>query len=461
MEKTRTKELTELQKWEREKEKLKGKGYLWYLMLIITIAYMVDEVTTQMATQMQSEIAIGLFNDRMSFMTLASMLTLPIMIINIFYKALSDKYGRKLFLALNTAGMGVGLFIIFLAGKTGGMGGIVIYLIGTALINFMIPNDTQVIYIMETADEDKRGTYYAVAKFFATLSVMLIPAMRNVFMGSDVERWYYVYLIPALIGIFAAVMCKLTLRETDAFLDNRIAWLKMSDQERETLANKKDDSAASQGGIGKAFKFAFSHKQLRWLFIIVGIWGLGSIGVNYYSRIMANFYSTEDVTAALFLYPVTSACMFLFNGTLGDKLGRKKVVLGMAVISLAAFALFFVGCNWQWPPRIVGLLIGAYTGAFYSAGDNLITLMTGESAPTNMRASVMSAQGVINMVSKMISGLIPTIALLVTGDNYSILGWVCLFGSMPFMFLSILFLMMKVGDTSHVNLDTVRGDEWD
>lgn len=457
----REKEQRELRKWEKEKARPKRRFYIWYLLLIITIAYMVDEITTQMAFQMQSEIAIGLFNDRMSIMGLASILTLPIMILNIFYKALSDKYGRKIFMAVNTAGMGVGLFLVFFAGKMGGIGGIAMYLAATALINFMIPNDTQVIYLMETAEENKRGTYYALTKFFATLSVMTIPVMRNIFMGSDITRWYYVYLVPALIGIAAAVMCWFCLRETDVFLDSRIAWLKMTDREREAFINQKDKMAAAQGGVGKAFAFAFSHKQLRWLFIIVGIWGLGSIGVAYYSRIMANYFSTQEVTSALLMYPVICAVMYLFNGTLGDKLGRKKVVLGMSVAALVSYALFFTGCNLRWSPSIVGLLVGAYTGSFYSAGDNLITLMTGESAPTNMRASVMSAQGVVNMISKMLSALIPTIVLLVTADNYSVLGWVCLFGSVPFMFFSILLLMLKVGDTSHVNLDTVQGDEWD
>lgn len=104
---------------------------------------------------------------------------------------------------------------------------------------------------------------------------------------------------------------------------------------------------------------------------------------------------------------------------------------------------------------VAGLLLGSYIGAFYSAGDNISSLMTGEYAPTNMRASVMSAQTVVNIISKMFAMTVPLVALFITKDNYAVLG------SLPAMFVSLFFLITKVGDTSHVNLDTVKGDEWD
>lgn len=181
----RQREQKELAKWEKELNRPKGKFYYWYLVLIITLVYMVDEITSQIGTQMQTEIAIGLFADRMSIMNALSAATFPLIILSVLYKTLSDRYGRRLFLCINTLGMGVGLFLVFLAGKIGDMGGIITYIAATAVINFFIPNDTQLVYIMETADENKRGTMYSIIKSIATVSVMLIPLMRKAFMGDD------------------------------------------------------------------------------------------------------------------------------------------------------------------------------------------------------------------------------------------------------------------------------------
>lgn len=455
----RKKEERELARWEKELAKPARNQAFWFTLFLITVSYLIDELTTVINTQMQTEIAIGLFEDRMSIMSLASMLSLPVMLLAVFYKSLSDRYGRKFFVFFNTLGMGIGLFIVFLAGKMAGIGGAVLYVVASAVINFFVPNDTQVIYIMESADERKRGTYYSISKFFATIGIMLIPLMRKAFMGDNQALWYNVYLVPAVVAGIAAVICFVFLREPEVFVRKRIGYLKMTDQERE--AEAENGAAGESGSIGKAFQFAFAHKQLRWLFIIVGIWGIGSFGTSYYARIMANYYSTEEVTSALLMYPLTCAVMYLFNGILGDKLGRKFVQVTLAGTSLVSFSLLFLGCSLHISPVAAGLLVGAYTGSFYAAGDNIITLMTGESAPTNMRASVMSAIGVVNIVSKMFAMIIPTVGLLISGDNYDVLGWICIFGSIPALALAVFFLITKVGDTNRVSLDTVRGDEWD
>lgn len=452
------KEAKELAKWEKELTKKRSSFYFGYLMLVLSIAYMADEISSQINTQMQSEIAIGLFQNRMSLMGMLNMLSVPIIICVVFYRALSDKYGRKIFLCINTLGMGTGLFLIFLAGKISGMSGIVMYLVASTMISFFIPNDTQVIYIMETAQAGKRGTLVASVKFLASISVMLIPIMRSVFMGNDQTRWFYVYLVPALLAVTASVLCFIGLREPETFIQNRIKYLKTPYEER-NISKKAD--GASEGGIGTAFRFVAKHKQLRWLFIVATIWGLGAFGIQYYSRIMANYYSTEEVTTALLMYPITSAIITLLNGVIGDKAGRKKLVVVMAITSFLSFAILFVSCNLHWNPVIAGLMVGVYIGSFYAVGDNIGTYMTGESAPTSIRASVMSALSMVNIVSKMLAMFVPIIALAVTGDNYQVLGWLCMLGSLPMMLFAILFITTKVGDTSHVDLNTVRGDEWD
>ncbi|MCL2264403.1 MAG: MFS transporter [Treponema sp.] len=458
--KTETARQKEIKRWEREKSKPKKKLYLWYLLIILSLIYIADEVTTLIGTQMQSEIAIGLFQDRMSVMTLLSAFSLPMIALSVFYRTLADKYGRKLFICINTFGMGFALFIVFLAGRTGAVPGIVMYVIATMLINFFVPNDIQAVYLMETAPEKRRATTFAVVKALATLGVVLIPWMRSIFMGRDVALWYWVYLIPAVSIIFVALITVLTARESDVFINNRLDFLRLTEDERmEILARNKE--AKAQGGLSNAFRFAFKHRQLKWLFISNAILALGIMGTAFYPRIAAVFYDTSDVTTVLFLYPFSCALITLFNGVMSDKIGRKIMELFIITSAFLSFLLFYTGCQMHWNPVIIGIMAGFYVGAFYAGGDNLMSIMTSESAPTNLRASVMSAQTVMNIAGGIPAHLIPMIVLFATQDNYSILGWACIIASAPPMAIALFLIAVKVGDTTHVDMNTVRGDEWD
>ena len=121
-------ERRELERWEREQQRPKTKGYIWYTMAILAMIYVVDEITALIGTQMQPDIAEHLFDGRLSILSLCSAFSLPLMAASMVYKTLADRYGRKLFLCINTLGMGAGLFLTFLAGRVGAISGIVLYL---------------------------------------------------------------------------------------------------------------------------------------------------------------------------------------------------------------------------------------------------------------------------------------------------------------------------------------------
>lgn len=54
----------EIARWEREKAKPKGRGYMAWFLLIITVIYLADEVVSQVGGQMQSVIASQIFAPR-------------------------------------------------------------------------------------------------------------------------------------------------------------------------------------------------------------------------------------------------------------------------------------------------------------------------------------------------------------------------------------------------------------
>ncbi|MFV0329676.1 MAG: MFS transporter [Dysgonomonas sp.] len=459
--KRQAKEQKELAKWEREKAKPKSKLYFWYLFFVVALIFVVDEVASTIGTHMQAEIAIGLFNDKLSIMSLVGAFSLPMMALATFYKSLADRYGRKLFLCINTLGMGAGLFFVFLAGSIGAMPGMLMYVGAMMVVNFFIPNDMQVVYLMENAPQNRRATMLSVLKGIGTLGSVLIPLMRSTFMGSDVTKWYLVYLIPSLIGLFAATFALVTARESDVFLNNRINFLKMTDGERAAEAATRSKGSQAQGGIGHAFRFAFGHKQLRWLFIAIVIFRIGGMGSAYYPQISNVFYETADVTTILFVYSFASAFITLLNGFVSDKIGRKKTIMLFAFTAFTSFVLFYAGSYLRWSPILIGCFIGFYVGSFFSATDNLGSIMIGESSPTNLRASIMSSATVMSMIGGMLAIIIPTITLFASSDNYATLGMVCMVVSAPVMAIALVIIITKVGDTKHVELDTVRGDEWD
>ena len=97
----REKEARQLARLEREQAKSKPAGYMAYFMLIISVIYIADEVTSQIGTQMQSVIANQIFAPvvgtefAVARMSTLGMAALPFTVVAMFiYNPLSDRYGR-------------------------------------------------------------------------------------------------------------------------------------------------------------------------------------------------------------------------------------------------------------------------------------------------------------------------------------------------------------------------------
>lgn len=387
----------EIAKWEREKAKPKGPGYMVYFLLLVCIVYVCDEVVTQIGTQMQSVIASQLFAPiygeefAVARMSALSMFTMAATGLAFLYKPLCDRFGRRPFLILNTLGMGIGTILIGISTN------IPVYLIGAAFAAFFIPHDMQAIYIQECAPAKYRATLYSAIKAVATLGMFMIPVLRSVFIpGTDLSGWRYVYLVPGIITAAVAVVAFFLIRESDAFIDNRLRQLRMTDEEIAAAKAKKVDAQA-QGGIIRAVKLVLRNKQLRWLIIAHGFVMWGMLVTMYYEATMTNGYaqqflsqgaSLEDakaaaatyVTQALMLFSVGSAVFQFFPGLLADKLGRKPTAIIMSATVVLTFLGFYIGSSNNWSPYLVGFLCGACIGSYWYTGD-LMGLMESESTP--------------------------------------------------------------------------------
>ncbi len=473
LQKKQLKREKEIKKWEKEKLKPKRNYYFVYLVLIICIIYATDEIASQIGTLMKTEIANDFFSKyegSVGLLDLLSVLVVPFQAIGLLYRPLADRLGRKLFLIINTFGMSFAMLVIFLSNN------IFLYFVGACMVQFFIPHDMHVVYIMESSPPKHRARIYSTIKFFANMGVMLIPLLRRTVMA-DASQWRNVYFIPAIVGIITCLIALLFARETDSFIDSRLRYLKMTDEERQQEKQQKSAENA-QGGLIPALKFAMKHKQLKWLYITSAIANLGFIGTINYQVILSygyaeNYFSSGlfetldkaleavsigDVTTALFMFPVGCSFAQLIMGWVSDSKGRKIAAVTTSFNCLIAFVAFWIGSKLAWQPYLVGFLCGAYIGSYYSTNDVLI-MMIGESSPTNLRSSTMSAQFIVTAVGVAISYIIslPIMALL----SNSVTATVAFALTVPGFIGALVVLIKKTHDTKGINLDTVTGAEWD
>lgn len=465
----------EIKKWEKEKARPKKSFYFAYLVFIITLIYGTDEIASQIGTLMKTEIANDLLSNfgesSVGILDILSILVVPFQAIGLLYRPLADRWGRKKFLIINTFGMSLALLVIFLSGN------LFLYFVGAALVQFFIPHDMHVVYIMESSPSKHRARVYSSIKFIANMAVMVIPLLRRLLMASASE-WRNVYLIPAIIGLVTSFVALLTARETDVFIDSRLRYLKMTDEER--LLEKKEKKADNaQGGLIPALKFAFKHKQLKWLYITSAIANLGFIGTINYQVILSygyaqnyiekglftslgdevmNAVSIGPVTAAIFMFPVGLAVSQVIMGFISDWKGRKPAAVVTALNCLLAFVAFSVGSRLAWEPYLVGFLCGAAIGSYYSTNDVLI-MMIGESSPTNLRSSCMSAQFIVTGIGVAVSYGISLPLITILGN--SVTGIVAFALLVPGFIAAFIALLKKANETKGIDMDTVTGAEWD
>lgn len=456
----------EIDRRQRQLDKPRGRLYFPYLLLIISLVYITDEIASQIGTLMKTEIANDMLShfgeSSVGVLDILSMISVPFLALGILYKPLSDRFGRKPFLVINTFGMAVGLLIVYLSRS------IPAYVAGACVIQFFVPHDMQAVYIMEASPDKHRAKIYSVVKCAAMLGVMVIPLLRRLLM-QETAQWRRVYLIPAIVGLVTACAALLLAKETDAFNRARINYLR---------GNTAENGTTAEGGILPALRFVWQHKQLRWLYIALACSETGYMLTVDYEVIMTYGYAGHfvrtgrfadlasavesagvgEVTAALFLFPVGCALGQLIPGFIADLRSRKAAALSASLASVVLLLGFMFGARGGAAPYIVGFLAGACIGSFWSNIDTVM-MMTGESAPTALRSSILAAA---NLATGVGIGLAYGITLpLLTWLGNSSAGFIILCAAVPGLIAAFLILLFKTHDTKGVDLSRIKGDEWE
>lgn len=456
-------EQRELMRLQREAQRPKGAYYLLFTMIVLTVIYIVDEITSNMNSAMQPYALFDLFKIASRDVNTAEYKTAIntvapwqvasnlFLVVTPFYKALSDKYGRRLFLMINTIGMGLGMLIVMTSQS------VVQYILGMLFMMFFTPNDMQVLYIMETAPKEKRATYSFIAKGIALISVSLIGVLSKMFLREDAPRsWRMVYLIPVIVAVVIGALSYLMVRETPVFVDQRRSFLSLTPEERQRrAAEDRETGAAEQGGVFHALKFIFKNRQLRWILIAGFLFFATTFYTSYYATVLEGAMATELVAVALIIYPLVNGMVTITSGFFSDKLGRKNACLILGGLALVGLLLFVLSCRLGWGPIAAGIFYGCSIGGLWSMSDTLILTMPAESSPSGMRASVMGT------ISVMIgAGMFIGQALFIVLQNFVSMDLLFLCICVPFMALSLLVLMTKVKETRDVDLDAITPDTY-
>ena len=445
------------------KKEAKGTSGAYFIILLFIIAFVniIDEVTSNLSVSVQSSFVTEFFVNRpflgklytfeegLSLHTSVSVISYVLGAITPFYKALADKWGRKPLFAFSTLGMSVGLLIIYFSPNY------LVFLLGYAVIGFFFGHDIQIIYILEEAPDKFRAAIYSVLKALGIFGVVCIPMLRNMLMGDDATQWRKIFLAPAIAGIIAAAMVVLLTRDTKVFIKERIDYLSIPYEERlEKKLREKEEKKAqrNQSGVFNAVKFIFANPDTKKLIIshIIFDAGMPAIALYYESSMHIAGMSTADITKSLFVLPIVYALLTFVSGFIADTLGRKRLIVGASVLSITGFILFAVGINNLWNPYLIGGFCGLYQGCYWIGRDYMNIMMT-EKVPTDIRASVVGAEGLLVIIGLAVGYILVIVGMLVLPV------WLtCLLVALPCVAVAAILLASGVRETKGVNLDEIE-----
>ncbi|MBE6774809.1 MAG: MFS transporter [Ruminococcaceae bacterium] len=438
-------------------------GYFGMLLFLVGFVNIIDEVTSNLSVSVQSSFVTEFFvnngflgkaytfEEGLSLHTSISVISYAFGIITPFYKALADKWGRKPLFALSTLGMSLGLFIIYFSPNY------LVFLLGYGIIGFFYSHDIQIIYILEEAPEKHRAMIYSILKSLGIFGVVCIPVLRNLLMGNDPTKWRSIFMFPAVCGLIAAALITVFAKDTGVFLKERTAYLSVPYEARQAEKQRiKEQKKAqrNQAGVFNAVKYIFSDRDTKTLIIshIIFDAGMPAIALYYESSMHIAGMSTEDITKSLFVLPIVYAVLTLCSGFVADFIGRKRTVTIAGVLCVSGFILFAVGINQLWNPYLIGGLCGLYQGCYWIGRDYMNIMMT-EKVPTDIRASVVGAEGLLLIIGLAVGYILTIVGMLVMEV------WLtCLLVAIPCVVVSVVILVLKVRETKGANMNEVGAE---
>ncbi len=441
----------ELTKLTEEKRTKKPKFYLVYSLIILCLAYMIDEIASNIHGVVQTDAVNEFFADNPNAWTIIITIASGISILSFIFRSLADKYGRKPFLYINLFGMSVGMFFCFIAPN------IYLYVIGLVICFFFTPCDIQVLYIVETSSDRRRALNLSFAKAIGIIGISLISVFRKYF---TLRGWHGVFLFPSIIGLIVGLLALFFMKETDVFIYNKIKIIKekikpSKKNNKEVAVEKKEEA-----GIITAAKYMINKKVLLWLFVVLFTFSIASAAQANYASVLKPLsneiyepMSEADYNAVILVYPFSCALIIVLNGLISDLFGRKKASVFDTIIALVGIIYFLFGTRINWNPYLLGVLLGIFIGGYFAGLDTINVICT-EVSPTSIRSSVMSILSIASSGGTSVATLI-LILLREFISPFDMSVFIAILVP-PVLAVSLLILLKKIPETKGVNFDNIE-----
>ena len=461
---SKSREQREIAQLEKAQKFHNAKNYFIILIIVLTIVYIVDELASNIRGTVASFTICDLFNttfgtpeyDKASgTLDLVTTACYLIYLVSPFYKSLADKYGRRLFLIINTLGMGVGMLVSIISHN------IALYLVGVVLMTFFTPNDVQVIYLIECAPKQHRAKLCSITKGIALISVSLLGLFVKLFVDRDNPgTWRKVYIIPIILAFVIGIAAIFLIKETPVFTKKRLEYLKAGAEERKAkdAAEKAEAEKNQSVSVLGAFKYIFKTKQTRYIAIVAILLAFATGYTGKFQNMIEVGVARGAISASgsetiLMFYPLINGIFTLIGGFLTDALGRKKSALILGLWAALGLGVFAWGCSAELNPYITGFAYGFSIAGLWSISDMIYFVITSESTPTEIRASVVGSMQLLGMFGTGLNMVYNGVVTLIAGSMN--LPFVLTVSYLPLMAISLIIMMWKVKETRDVDLNNV------
>lgn len=454
-----------IQKLQNELDRLNRKQlkpmvgrYLIIMLIMVTLNFCIDifgsnihgimkaDALNNLLSGVSKDKGFQIYENTTLIFGALSMLILP------FYKSLTDRYGRKPFLILNTlitaAGMGIMMFSNHL----------IVYIIGFVISSIGYQGDVHQIFILESAPDHLRARFASATKAISVLSSSLLGVFKLAFQSEAVpQSWRNVFIVPVIAGLTVGILSCFLTQETEKFTENRKSALK---QEIQSLAGQtvETEEKRSTMSFRETLVFIFKHRQSRMLFFSACLFCGAMAYVKPYSLILEGSTEQDAVAVVSIIYPFIEGLFSLIGGVIADKLGRKISVVANGILFIVAYVFFIVGFKMGLPIVLIAIAYGLVCGGYWAGRDILGTTMISESVPTQSRATIVGIFVMITSACSEVSGaILSNIPALLHFD----LSYTYLVGCSLLMAGALLIAVIGVGETKNNSLDTVTGAEFD
>ena len=114
-------------------------------------------------------------------------------------------------------------------------------------------------------------------------------------------------------------------------------------------------------------------------------------------------------------------------------------------------AVFALGCTNELNPYLTGFAYGFSIAGLWSISDMIYFVITSESTPTEIRASVVGSMQLLGMVGTGLNMVYNNVVTMVAGSMN--LPFVLTVSYLPLMAIALLIMMLGVKETKDVDLD--------